>query len=308
MPRYMAAARLDDLERTLRLADDLITPQEKRAPVCLLQCGRPSPLATQLGDRLRRAGRYGLSVVVSDRLSAQSDFTLAKLRGVGSVWVFAEDLFETFTTVFATQLAFSLRARTRQGLPVVGVGGGALALGGLVLANRVCRNTQFNVVSGLGWAPRVLVDGGADRTAADALIARATVQSLPGLLGVDLGLGGGVKVQGGRVESVGSEPVALLGTAEDGSVLGLSLEPGQRMTIAPPPFAPFERRLLPGKLANTLKVGTRPEPPEAPSTPPAGVADPGPTDDAQHSVPGSNRVCPMCHKVHAAEARLELAA
>jgi hypothetical protein len=308
MPRYLAAARLDDLERTLRLADDLITPQEKRAPVCLLQCGRPSPLAAQLGDLLRKAGRYGRPVVISDRLSAQSDFTLAKLGGVGSVWVFAEDLFEAFMTVFATQLAFSLRARARQGLPVVGVGGGALALGGLVLANRFCRNAHFNVVSGLGWAPRVLVDGGADRTAVDALIARATVQSLPGLLGVDLGLAGGVKVQGGRVESVGSEPIALLGAAEDGSVLGMSLEPGQRMTIAPPPFAPFERRLLPAALANALTVDTRPEPPAAPSMPPADVATPLPGDDANHSAPGSNRVCPMCHKVHAAEARLELAA
>jgi hypothetical protein len=304
----MAAARVDQLERTLSLADELITPQEKRAPVCLLQCGRPSPLAAQLDQILRRAGRYSLSVVVSDRLSAQSDFTLAKLGGVSSVWVFAEDLFETFMTVFATQLAFSLRARATQGLPVVGVGGGALALGGLVLANRFCRNAQFNVVSGLGWAPRVMVDGGADRTAVDALIARATVQSLPGLLGVDLGLGGGLKVQGGRVESVGSEPISLLGTAEDGSVLGMSLEPGQRMTIAPPPFAPFERRLLPDKLANALKVDARPEPPRAPATPSAGVADPTPKDDAKHSVPGSNRVCPMCNKVHSAEARLELAA
>jgi hypothetical protein len=300
----MAAARLDDLERTFKLADDLTTPQEKRGLLCLLQCGRPSPAATQLADLLRRAGRYSVSVVVSDRRSAQSDVTLAKLAGVSSVWVFAEDLFEAFTTMFATQLAFVLRARAKEGLPVVGVGSAALALGGLVLANRFCRHAQHDVVSGLGWAPRVLVDGGADRTGVDALIARATVQSLPGLLGVDLGLGGGVKVQGGRVESIGSEPISLLGTAEDGSVLAMSLDPGQGMSIAPPPFAPFERRMLPARVANALVKADRAK---VPSSPPL-AASPGPNDDSRHTVPGSERICPMCNKVHAAEARLELAA
>jgi hypothetical protein len=306
MPRYMAAARLDDLARTLNLADDLMTPQEKRGTVCLLQCGRPSAVASQLGDMLRRAGRYSTSVVISDRLSAQSDVTLAKLDAVSSVWVFADDMFEAFMSVFATQLAFTLRARAKKGLPIVGVGGGALALGGLVLANRFCRHAQYDVVSGLGWAPRVLVDGGAERTAVDALIARATVQSLPGLLGVDLGLRGGLKVEGGRVESIGSEPISLLGTAEDGSVLAMSLDPGQATTIAPPPFAPFERRMLPAKVANALKSDTRPERTKQPSTPP--VASAVPKDDSKHTVPGSDRVCPMCNKVHGAEARLELAA
>ena len=305
----MAAARLDDLERTFKLADDLNTPQEKRGKLCLLQCGRPSPVAAQLAELLRRSGRYSVSVVVSDRLSAQSDLTLAKLGGVSSVWVFAEDLFEAFLTVFATQLAFVLRARAKEGLPVVGVGDGALALGGLVLANRFCRHAQYDVVSGLGWAPRVLVDGGANRTAVDALIARATVQSLPGLLGVDLGLGGGVKVQGGRVESIGSEPISLLGTAEDGSVLAMSLDPGQAMSIAPPPFAPFERRMLPASVANALvvKAAASGDPARVPSSPPA-AASPEPKDDSRHTVPGSDRVCPMCNKVHAAEARIELAA
>jgi hypothetical protein len=182
--------------------------------------------------------------------------------------------------------------------------GAALALGGLVLANRFCRHAQHDVVSGLGWAPRVLVDGGADRTGVDALIARATVQSLPGLLGVDLGLGGGVKVQGGRVESIGSEPISLLGTAEDGSVLAMSLDPGQGMSIAPPPFAPFERRMLPARVANALVKADRAT---VPSSPPL-AASPGPNDDSRHTVPGSERICPLCNKVHAAEARLELAA
>jgi hypothetical protein len=307
MPRYMAAARLDDLERMFNLADDLTTPREKRGTVCLLQCGRPSPLVPQLEDMLRGDGRYSVSVVVHDRLSAQSNLTLAKLGAVSSVWVFAEDLFEAFITVFATQLAFALRARAKEGLPVFGVGGGALALGSLVLANRFCHHARYEVVSGLGWAPRILVDGGANRTAADALIARATIQSLPGLLGVDLGLGGGLKVQGGRVESIGSEPISLLGTAEDGSVLAMSLDPGQATTIAPPPFAPFERGMLPPKVAIALKPDARAERAKAPSTP-AAVASAVAKDDSKHTVPGSDRVCPMCNKVHGAQARLELAA
>jgi hypothetical protein len=307
MPRYMAAARLDDLERTFNMAEDLITPQEKRGTACLLQCGRQSPVASQLGEMLRKAGRYSVQIVVSDRASAQSDMTLAKLESVSSVWVFADNLFEAFMSVFATQLAFALRARATQGLPVIGVGGGALALGGLVLANRFCRHAQYDVISGLGWAPRVLVDGGAERTAVDALIARATVQSLPGLLGVDLGLAGGLKVEGGRMESIGSEPVSLLGSAEDGSVLAMSLDPGQTTTIAPPPFAPFERRMLPPKVASALKDETPAERTKQQRKPPA-MAPAAPKDESKHTVPGSNRVCPMCKKVHAAEARLELAA
>jgi hypothetical protein len=304
----MATARLDDLERTLRLADDLITPQEKRGTLCLLQCGRPSPEATQLAEVLRRAGRHSVSIVVGNRRDAQSDLTLQKLAGVSTVWVFAEDLYEAFLTVFASQLAFALRARAKEGLPVVGLGGGALALGGLVVANRLCRHAQFEIVSGLGWAPRVLVDGGADRSTVDALVARAAVQSLPGLLGVDLGLGGGVKVQGGRVESVGSEPISLLGTAEDGSVLAMSLGPGQTTSIAPPPFAPFERRMLPASAARALvKAGAPAERTGPPSMPPL-ASGPVSGDDAQHTRPGSARVCPMCKKVHSAEARLELAA
>jgi hypothetical protein len=304
----MAAARLDDLERTFRLADDLIAPQEKRLTLCLLQCGRPSPVASRLAEIVRAAGRYSVSLVVDDRRAAQSDLMLHKLGGVSSVWVFAEDLFEAFMTVFATQLAFALRARAKEGMPVVGLGAGALALGGLVLANRLCRHAQYDIVSGLGWAPRVLVDGGADRGAVDALVARAAVQSLPGLLGVDLGLGGGVKVNGGRVESVGSEPISLLGSAEDGSVLAMSLAPGQVTSIAPPPFAPFERRMLPASTANALvKASVAAERPRPPSMPPLATNPPS-RDDSQHTTPGSARVCPMCNKVHSAEARLELAA
>src|SRR5439155_19465136 len=99
--------------------------------------------------------------------------------------------------------------------PVVGVGGGALALGGLLLANRICAHAQYDLVSGLGWAPRVLLDGGADRAIGDGEIARSTVRSLPGLLGLDLGGRGAARVEGGRVESVGEEAIALLGVGDD---------------------------------------------------------------------------------------------
>ena len=81
------------------------------------------------------------------------------------------------------------------------------------------------------------------------------------------------------------------------------------MSIAPPPFAPFERRMLPARLANALvvKPAVPGDPANAPSSPPP-AASPEPKDDSRHTVPGSDRVCPMCNKVHAAEARIELAA
>ena len=58
---------------------------------------------------------------------------------------------------------------------------------------------------------------------------------LPGLLGLDLGGRGAARVEGGRVESVGEEAIALLGVGDDGRVLMMSLDPGQATTIAPPP-------------------------------------------------------------------------
>ena len=313
LPRYLATARVDDLERTLRLADELSAAHDGRGPVCLLQCGRASALATQLADLLRKAARGSVSLVVKDRREAQSETTLARLTGASAVWVFADDLFEMFMSVFATQLAFSLRARAREGLPVVGVGSGAMALGGLVLANRVCGQSQFDLVGGLGWAPRVLMDGGADRASGDGAIARATVRSLPGLLGVDLGIWGGLRVEGGRVESIGREPVHLFGTTESGSLVTMSLLPGQVSTIAPPPFAPFERGLLPTETLRALSPERRPQQRTAPVQTPVAVPVIAPSvasepESSSHTTPGSGRVCPMCKKVHPAEARLELAA
>ena len=304
LPRYLAAARADDLERTLWLADDLNAPHE-RSTVALLQCGRESPLAGKLGTLLRNAGRTPVPLVVRERSHAQSPDLLRKLTNAGAVWVFAEDMFETFVTVFATQVAFVLRSKASEGLPVIGIGGGAMALGGLVLANRICDHAQYELVTGLGWAPRVMLDAGADPGIEDGAIARDTVRSLPGLLGLDLGVGGAVRVEGGRLESVGDEPIELLGASEDGRLLVMALDPGQVTTIAPPPFAPFHRGLLPQKTVSALSVDTRPQSPRVVQPVPA----PPPPDDARsHTLPGSGRVCPMCNKVHSPTARVELAA
>jgi len=217
---------------------------------------------------------------------------------VSSVWVFAENLFEAYMSVFATQLTFAMRRVARQGMPVIGVGAGAMTLGGLLVAQRVCARAQYDLVSGLGWAPRVLLDGGADRGLLDGIVAREAVCALPGLLGVDFGLRGGVKVVGGRVESVGSEPVTLLGGDAAGKLLSLELEPGQITTIAPPPFAPFTRDLLPPNVRSVLKE-IKQQPPIAP---PATAPEPA----APKRSP-AGKVCPMCNKVHE-DARVELAA
>lgn len=296
VPRYLIAARADDVDHTLLLADELLGRNAHYGPVALVQCGRQSPIAVDLGERLRRAGRSSVAVVVDDRAQAQSDATLQKLTGAGSVWVFADDLFQTFMNVFATRLAFALRANAREGLPVVGIGDGALALGGLLLASRVCPNSRYELVGGLGWAPRVLVDGGAKRGAFDAAITRSAVHSLPGLLGVELGVGGGLRVQGTQLESVGSEPISLFSTGDNGRLMTIQLEPGQVMRMALPPFPPFsgvEAPVKPVAVEAEVPARLRQVVPQA-ETPP-------------HNPPAAGRVCPMCHKVHA-EPRMQLAA
>jgi cyanophycinase-like exopeptidase len=305
LPRYLTlAGGIDDLERTLALADDLIALPERSGAIALVQCGGESPMAVELARLLGSNRRRAVPILVKSRTQAQSSTVLGKLDGISAAWVFADDLFETFMNVFATQLAFALRARARQGMPVVGLGSGALALGGLLIANRVCTASQFELVSGLGWAPRVLVDGGANRGSDDGAITRTTVRSLPGLLGIDLGLRGGLRVEGGRVESIGGERVVLHGADELGRLHMLSLDPGQVTTIAPPPFAPFDRGLLPSTTAGalapderadrpTLRQAPEPDEPPAPPTP-----HPGPV----------GRLCPMCGKVHSVDKRVELAA
>ena len=45
IPRYVAVARADDLERVLRMADEL--SPEPAGTVALVQCGRESPAAAE---------------------------------------------------------------------------------------------------------------------------------------------------------------------------------------------------------------------------------------------------------------------
>ena len=292
VPRYLATVVLDDLERTLAIADELLEEPEAMRKVALVHCGRASHRAEELGRLLSATGRTPVSLIVTTREQAQAPETLRRLSGASAVWVFVENLFEAFMTVFATQLTFAMRSVTRQGMPVIGVGGGALALGGLMLAQRICSGSQYELVSGLGWAPRVLLDGGADRSLLDAQVARESVCSLPGLLGVDVGLRGGVQVLGGRVRSVGNEPIILFGTDDSGKLLKLELDPGATTTIAPPPFAPFTSGLLPAYVLNALKPDMRP----VARTVPRQLPVRGNTPNAAGNLHG--RVCPMCNKVH----------
>ena len=300
IPRYLATAVTTDLDRTLWLADDLSArPEQDR--VALVECGRPSPLAREVADLLARAGRTAVLARIENRDLAQSDVLLRRLSGVSSVWVFVENLFDAYMSVFATQLTFAMRRVARQGVPVIGVGAGAMALGGLLLAQRVCGRAQYDLVSGLGWAPRLLLDGGADRGIVDGAIARDAVCTLPGLLGVEVGTRGGVKVIGGRVESVGEEPILLLGSDAVGKLLSLELEPGQVINIAPPPFAPFTRDLLPTAVHNALNE--LPRPPSLERHPPSLVQEP---PEPHHEQAGP--ICPMCKRVHQPEPRVRLAA
>jgi hypothetical protein len=308
IPRYLATAATADMERVLRLADELSEQRTERDRVGLVECGRPSPLARQLAGQLTRAGRFPISVLIGDRELAQSDSVLRRLSGVSSVWVFAENLFEAYMTVFATELTFALRRAARQGLPVVGVGAGALALGGLLVARRICDGSQYDLVTGLGWAPRVLLDS--ERI--DGTIVRDAVCSLQGLLGIEIGSCGGVKVIGGQIDSVGDEPVVLLGADGRGGLTSVELAPGQRTAIAPPPLAPFTRELLSDKVRATLKEEKRPAAgqPKRTSPPPADA----PTATVAHADAVEDlpigRACPMCNKIHedAEPPRVELAA
>ena len=312
LPRYLAAAgTIEDPEHLLKQADELIAG-DRSGRVALLQCGRESPLATTVATLVNaQPGRRAVPVVVRSRPQAQSDALISKVERVDSVWIFADDLFDTFMNLFATHLAFELRARARAGMPVVGVGSGALALGGLLIASRVCTAAHYDLVGGLGWAPRVLVDGGADRDAWDGSIARASARSLPGLLAMDLGMRGAVRVEGGRVESIGDERIVLLGGDENARLRMLSLDPGQMAKIAPPPFAPFDRGLLPEDMAEHLSFDGTPTAP-APSVtkapePEAGAGAASSEEEHDHDAP-EGRLCPMCGKIHSVDKRVELVA
>jgi hypothetical protein len=98
---------------------------------------------------------------------------------------------------------------------------------------------------------------------------------------------------GGRVESVGEEPIVLLGSDAAGRLLSLQLKPGQVTNIAPPPFAPF----TPDKALTEVR---RPRS-EARHAPPPAPAPPARPENA-------GRVCPMCKRMHQSEPRLVLEA
>jgi hypothetical protein len=314
LPRYLAASRIEDPERTALLAHELIATNDNGGAVCMLQIGRTSPLANAISQELIKLRRRTKQVVIKDRDMAQSDSALASLTMASAVWVFADDMIETFSTLFATQLAFRLRARSRAGLPVIGVGNGAVSLGGLLLASRICGRSQYDLVGGLGWAPRALLDSDAVGFGADPSIARTTVRSLPALLAIELGVNGAARVIGGTIESVGSEPIVLIGAAGD-ALMTLPLAPGSSTTIAPPPFVPFEQGLLPAATlrALTTERGARPAsvlpmvPPPLRQAPSADAfyeqVDHEPTRAASIV-----NLCPMCKSVHEPEPHLELVA
>src|SRR3977135_3860543 len=100
----MAMARVDDVELTVRLGDEMVAEHEQRGAVCLLQCGRPSTIAAELSQELTRLGRRVVPLIVKDREQAQSDALLGKVVSASAVWVFGHDMLETFLTLFATQL------------------------------------------------------------------------------------------------------------------------------------------------------------------------------------------------------------
>ena len=314
LPRYLAAASLEDPERTVWLAEELMG-----APgglVSLVHCGGTAPAAADVAREIQKRGRHVAQVIVAERSVARSAQTVDRLAQASAIWVFADDLIDAFLTTFATPMAFATRSRALQGLPVVGVGGGAVALGGLLTAQRVCGETRYDLVTGLGWAPRALVDASVTPHPGDPFVTHASVRSLPGLLGLNLGAAGAVRVEGGHIESVGSEPVLILGLdTADQSLVSLPLPPGKTATIAPPPFAPFERGLLPRatvKALATLEHARRGR--DAALSAPLRQAPP-PPDDHPGTMPapgevrsGVERFCPLCNQMHGGAQREQLTA
>jgi hypothetical protein len=315
LPRYMALAQLGDVQRTVALAEELADSPDS-GPVCLVQCGQPTPEANAVARELETRGRRTKLLLLADREVARSERTLSSLSIASAAWVFADNLLTTFFEVFATPAAFVLRERAQEGLPVIGVGGGALALGGLLLAERVCSRSSYDLVTGLGWASRVLIDADLWEENPGPQLTHDSVRTLPGLLGLRLGTAGAVRVEGGHIESVGDEPVMMLGMDCETGLLQLRLQPGASVRIAPPPFAPFERGLLPmatiqalsavedARRARTPSEPIPLRPPKQAPIPPEVAPDPA----EQHEAPGSGRKCPLCKQVHPTEAIVELAA
>jgi cyanophycinase-like exopeptidase len=114
LPRFLATACLEDPARIVSLADGLISP-DANGPVVLLQVGKTSAAAVEVARELQKTGRRSVPLVIRDREAAQADHTLSRLVCASAVWVFADDMLEAFMTLYATDVAFALRARARAG-------------------------------------------------------------------------------------------------------------------------------------------------------------------------------------------------
>lgn len=274
-------------------------------PVCLLQCGRPSPVAPMISELLAARGLESWELIVDDREVAKADETLDAVHAASAIWVFSENMFDTFMTVFATPLSFALRSATKAGKPTAGVGGAALALGSLLLARHLCHETLYQLSPALGWAPRVLFDAEIEGGGDPGLGAQAAA-SLPSLMSVQLGETGAVRVEGGHFESVGTEAIMVTGSeSEDGPLRTLTLEPGTGLSFAPPPFAPFDPNLLPWATSEALrKAGDEHaywEPREILTAPESAPEPHIPAfyDRRSEAAKERGRYCPLCNQRHA---------
>ena len=259
-------------------------------------------MAPIIEDLLRSRGLEAWNLLVDDREVAKADETLDAVDGASAIWVFSENMFDTFMTVFATPLSFALRSATKAGKPTAGVGGAALALGSLLLARHLCHETEYQLSPALGWAPRVLLDAEIEGGGDPDLGAEAA-RSLPSLLSVHLGETGAVRVEGGHYESVGGESITFTGSeSEEGPLRTISLEPGAGLSFAPPPFAPFEPGLLPYATAEALrKAALDPiiwQPREILTAPEGIVEPPAYYDRRTEAQKERGRYCPLCNQRH----------
>src|SRR5438105_801312 len=99
LPRYIASAGLGDPERTVDLAEELAGGDDG-GPVCLVQCGRESPMAAEVSRALQQRGRRTKLLLIDEREVASSDLALSSLSVASSAWVFADDLLAAFYTLF----------------------------------------------------------------------------------------------------------------------------------------------------------------------------------------------------------------
>jgi len=261
-------------------------------------------MAPVIAELLTARGLESWPLVVEDREVARADETLDAVVAASAVWVFSENMFDTFMTVFATPLSFALRSATKAGKPTAGIGGAALALGSLLLARHLCHETEYQLSPALGWAPRVLLDAEIEGGGDPGLGAEAA-RSLPSLISIQLGETGAVRVEGGHFESVGGESIVVTGSeSEDGPLRTLSIAPGNGLSFAPPPFAPFEPNLLPLATSEALrKAADQPifwEPRQILTAPEAIVEPELPVhyDRRAEQSRDRGRYCPLCNQRH----------